>query len=193
LSSKKEELRQAGLEIRKKMQESDIHKHSSKILEYLFESTIFYKSKNIMTYVSYPKEVQTDDLISKALNIGKNIVVPVCDLTNTNLIPSSISSLSLLEEGYYGLREPKKDAIKPINPESLDLIIVPGVVFDHKGNRIGHGKGYYDRFLENIPSSIPKIALAFKSQVKRESWDIGPYDIPMDGIITEEGWIYKNF
>ena len=67
------------------------------------------------------------------------------------------------------------------------------MVFDREGNRIGHGAGYYDRFLKRIPSSIPKIALAFHYQIIKEQWTIDSWDVPMDGIITENGWIFKNF
>ncbi|MFT9487301.1 MAG: 5-formyltetrahydrofolate cyclo-ligase [Tepidibacillus sp.] len=193
MSTTKEEIRKLFLEKRKAQDPHEVIIQSRKILEHLFEAPIFYHAKHIMTYMSYPNEVQTDDLVSKAINLQKKVSVPVCIPKEITLIPSQITNLSMIEKGYFGLREPKKEMIHLVNPKEIDLVIVPGVTFDHKGNRIGHGKGYYDRFLQTINHSIPKIGLAFQWQIVREPWQISQWDIPMDGILTEEGWIYKNF
>lgn len=193
LTTTKEEIRKLFLEKRRKLDPHEVTIHSRKILEHLFESPIFYQAKHIMTYMSNQNEVQTDDLVSKAINLQKVVSVPVCNPKDTTLFPSQITGLSMIEKGYFGLREPKKEMIRPVDPKKIDLVIVPGVAFDPKGNRIGHGKGYYDRFLETLNPLVPKIGLAFQSQIVREHWHVSQWDIPMDGIMTEEGWVYKNF
>ena len=189
----KEAIRKELLEKRSTLSDTDVHKMSTRIHEYLFESTIFYQAKQIMTYLSYPKEVQTDNLVSKALNLQKKVSIPVCVKEERDLIPSLIPDLTLVEQGYFGLREPKKEWIDPVAVDQLDLIIVPGVAFNLQGNRIGHGKGYYDRFLAKVPNHVPKIALAYQFQVLRKSWNVDSWDVPVDGILTEEGWLIKNF
>ncbi|WP_339061936.1 5-formyltetrahydrofolate cyclo-ligase [Tepidibacillus marianensis] len=189
----KEEIRKELLSKRSAVPDPQVHSISTRIHEYLFESTIFYQAKQIMTYLSYPKEIQTDDLVSKTMNLKKTVSIPVCIRETRDLLPSRIQDLTLVEQGYFGLREPNKEWIDPIDLDQLDLIIVPGVAFDMKGNRIGHGVGYYDRFLAKVPQSIPKIALAYQFQIVRESWNIDSWDIPVDGILTEEGWIVKKF
>lgn len=189
----KEDLRKRMLEKRKTINIEKEAKLSSRIIENLLESTIYYQARHIMTYLSYPREVRTDELVLKSLNLKKEISVPICIRETKNLFPSQINALTEVENGFFGLREPKKEYITSIDIEKLDLIIVPGLVFDRQGNRIGHGAGYYDRFFERVPSSIPKVALAFQYQIVKEEWRVDAWDTPMNGIITEDGWLFKNF
>ena len=91
--------------------------------------------------------------------------------------------------GFKGIREPDPDSLRQLSADDLDLIIVPGVAFDSSGNRLGMGKGYYDRFLKHLRPSALKIALAFENQIVASiPWDDN--DIKMDMIITEERVIY---
>lgn len=83
-----------------------------------------------------------------------------------------------LKEGIFGIREPMSGSVQ----ERLDLIIVPMVGFDENKNRLGHGKGYYDKALEN--SSAIKIGVAFEAQ--REEFECCEHDIKMDIIVTED-------
>ena len=188
--NQKEQLRREMLEKRKSFHSAEIELLSMQILEHLYRSPVFIEAEHLMTYISYPYEAQTDRLVLKALELKKHVSVPVCIRKEVTLYPSEITSLDMLETGYFGLREPKKEFLHPVPAEEIDLIIVPGVVFDRSGNRIGHGMGYYDRFFQNVPHSIPKIALAFDYQVIDQPLQPDPWDIPLDGLITEKGWIF---
>src|SRR5690606_18895751 len=118
-----------------------------------------------------------------ALNEGKNIIIPISVVETRQLILSQLMDYDKeLEAGTYGILEPKKEYIREVNPELIDLVLVPGVAFDRKGYRIGYGGGYYDRFLTRIDDSVPKIALAFDLQIVAQVKK-GRYDIPMDYII----------
>jgi 5-formyltetrahydrofolate cyclo-ligase len=86
--------------------------------------------------------------------------------------------------------EPKKNYIKEVSIESIDLIIVPGVVFDRNGNRIGHGMGYYDRLLKKS-HNIPRIGLAFEFQIVKKI-EAEEHDERIDMIITEDRIINCN-
>ena len=189
----KEDLRKRILDKRKTMNMKEETKLSSKIIENLLESTAYYHARHLMTYLGYPHEVRTDELVLKSLNLKKEVSVPICIRETKDLFPSQINSLTEVEKSFFGLREPKKEYIQPIQIEKLDLIIVPGLVFDRQGNRIGHGAGYYDRFFERVPLSIPKVALAFQYQIVKDQWRVDAWDTPMNGIITEDGWLFKNF
>ena len=92
-----------------------------------------------------------------------------------------------LTKGKFGVLEPEtKEPLEKIP----DAIIVPGVAFDKKRNRIGYGKGYYDRFLKNF-ESVPKIAFAFSFQVTDFIFDYTEYDIKMNKILTERDDVYE--
>ena len=147
--------------------------------------------KTIMAYVDMPKEVKTDIIINTLLNMGKDVAVPVCVPASYELIASKILSLDELKSGHYGILEPKKEYLRPMAPDTFDVILVPGSAFDVYGNRIGHGKGYYDRFLSKVPQETLKIGLAFDYQILPRL-PVEHYDIPVNCIITERGIIKHN-
>jgi 5-formyltetrahydrofolate cyclo-ligase len=115
-----------------------------------------------MFYKAIKGEVDTALMISAALKLGKIVVVPVV-LANQELVPCVLQEHAHLVHGPYGIMEPAQK--KPVNPKTLDLIIVPGLGFTKKGKRLGRGKGYYDRFLKKIPIETPTIGLAFDFQI----------------------------
>jgi len=186
----KQELREKILAKRKSFDSVLVEESSRIISNYLINSDLFSQSKVIMTYLNYPKEVQTDYIFQAAIKQNKTVTIPVCVKESTDLIPSKITDLNQLAIGYYGLREPKKEYLNPVDPKLIDLIIVPGVAFDLKGNRIGHGKGYYDTFFKKISTSAIKIGLAYQFQIIEDSWNADSWDVPLDGLITENGFIY---
>jgi 5-formyltetrahydrofolate cyclo-ligase len=158
---------------------------SDKIKRRLFKEEHFKQAKAIMCYVSKSYEVDTRAIIEEALKLGKRLIVPVTKTQEKTLIPSEISDPEKdLEKGAFGICEPKKDCMKTVDLKDIDLVIVPGIAFDRKGNRIGHGQGYFDRFLSNLPRKIPTIGLAFKLQLVKRINTL-PWDVPVTKLITE--------
>ncbi len=178
----KDEIRKKLIEIRKKMPRAEVLEKSEKIKERLFETKEFKSSKTVLFYVSYGNEVFTHDMIKQSFS-NKKIIVPISDKKNRSLILSELKNWNELEPGSYGILEPKKEKLNIISPEKIELIIVPGVGFDSKGNRIGHGKGYYDNLLKNSKKAI-HIGLAFEKQIVIKI-PVEYHDIPLDKIITE--------
>ena len=118
--------------------------------------------------------------------MNKKIIVPKTIPETKELILSELKDYEQdLDIGVYGVLEPNKEFIRPVSYDVIELVLVPGAVFDIKGNRIGYGAGYYDRFLSKLDESIPKIALAYDFQIVDK---ITPHehDVPMDYIITEK-------
>jgi 5-formyltetrahydrofolate cyclo-ligase len=179
----KEEVRKELIKLRKNLSKNEILENSEKIKNRLFKMTEFRESSTILFYVSYDNEVYTHKMIKESITIKKNVVVPLTDKKNKILILSKLDSWDDLGPGAYNILEPKKEKIKEISVNELDLIIVPGVGFDNHGHRIGHGKGYYDNLLKNFEKLT--IGLAFEFQIIKNI-PIEKHDIPIDKIVTEK-------
>ncbi len=139
-----------------------------------------------MFYVDVRDEVRTRQALPEALKSGKRIVVPYC--VDGELELFWLEDMNELELGMYRILEPKAElrdvASKNLQPEDLDLVMVPGVAFDREGGRTGHGKGYYDKLLQHARIDAPLIALSFECQLF-EKIPAEDHDIYMDKVVTE--------
>ncbi|ABR50213.1 5-formyltetrahydrofolate cyclo-ligase [Alkaliphilus metalliredigens QYMF] len=159
---------------------------SQQVRSSLFNFSPYKKAQHVMLYVSFGKEVITRGIIQDLLDQNKRVFIPVCVPKTKELIISELLDFDEdLEIGHFGVLEPKKEALRPVDPKILDFIIVPGLAFDSQGYRIGYGGGYYDRFLPKISDKVPKVSLAFDEFVI-DSVPTDSFDIPVDFIITEK-------
>ncbi len=149
----------------------------------LFKTKEFKEAENILFYLAFKGEVETRKMIEDSLKIGKTVLVPVCDMKRKTIVPSKISNLFKEELciGSYGIERPRK--IRSFSAKDIDLVIVPAVAFDKYNNRLGRGKGYYDRFLKKLSSRVKKIGLAFKFQIV-DRLPVNLLDQPVDRVIT---------
>ena len=139
----------------------------------------------VLFFVSLPEEVDTHRLIDEALKTGKRVVVPRCQTETKALELYEIRDRKHLVPGVLGLLEPDPAVTKPVSAEEADLVLVPGVVFDRQGNRIGRGAGFYDRFLKALKPSVFKMGLAYAFQIV-PSVPVEPHDVKLDRVLTEE-------
>jgi 5-formyltetrahydrofolate cyclo-ligase len=149
----------------KSQKEEDRKQKSRLIKNKLLRQAVFKKAKKVMFYIAMKGEVDTREMIETAKRLGKIIAVPICVKDRASLRPAILDSSARFKKGPYGVLEPVVSRF--IRPEDLDLVITPGVAFDKKGNRLGRGKGFYDRFLKRLPKDTPSIGLAFSLQVLR--------------------------
>jgi 5-formyltetrahydrofolate cyclo-ligase len=185
MDSSKRELRKHYLQVRGEIGEDAAQKWNRKILTSLLEMPAIGRARCVMTYVSYNREVDTIELIKFCLANGKRVAVPWADSVRKLLIASELQDFERdLHAGPFKVLEPWPQALRPIEPTAIDVHIVPGVVFDEKGWRIGLGLGYYDRFLKMIAPSAAKIGLAYELQVVK-SLPHEPWDVCMDYVVTE--------
>ncbi|NLN42488.1 MAG: 5-formyltetrahydrofolate cyclo-ligase [Clostridiales bacterium] len=180
----KNQLRTEMQELRNRLTKEEILDRSSKIKSQLFSLLNKNSYKNYMSYVSVRSEVRTIEIIKELLRDEKKVSVPVCVIETTKLIASQILHMNELVPSHFGLLEPKNDLIRPIKAETLEVVLVPGLAFDRKGNRLGYGKGYYDGFLKRVSPNTLKIGLAYSFQVIKEV-PVDFMDVPLDIIITE--------
>ena len=184
----KEVIRKQVLGIRNKLSDDEVYRLSEDIFLNLKENSFFNNSTHVMVYLDFKHEVQTDFIINYCLEHGKKVHIPICIPETHELCISRISSLKELKSGHFGIREPMTEYIRLSDSSLVDLVLVPGVAFDSRGNRIGFGAGYYDRFMKRLQPGAVKAALAYSFQVV----DMVPsdeYDIPVDYIVTEKGTI----
>jgi 5-formyltetrahydrofolate cyclo-ligase len=141
----------------------------------------------VMFYVDVRAEVRTRFALPDAVTHGKRIVVPWCN-DQGELELFHLTDMNELAVGMYKILEPKPELRsrpeKRLQPEDLDLVMVPGVAFDRTGGRMGHGKGYYDKLLQHARPDAPLVALGFECQLF-PAIPVGEHDIFMDKIITE--------
>lgn len=147
----------------KTQKEEERNRKSARIKEKLLNTSEFKKAKVVMFYITFDGEVKTEEMIKEALKLGKIVVVPVCGRDRVILRPCLLDSATKLKKGPYGICEPTRK--KPIRLKDLDLIIVPAVAFDKNNNRLGRGKGYYDRFLKRLSPDTASIGLGFDFQI----------------------------
>ncbi len=179
----KVELRKSATEARRALGFQKVVTLSEKIEGKLESLEEFQKSKVIATYVSKREEVQTEHIITNALNTGKRVFVPIVNPRNKNLVFSEIRGLSELVVSQFGIREPRPEFVRPVDFREAELIVVPIVAWDERGFRIGNGGGYFDKALAPLKGNLT-VGLAFESQrvnmVPEER-----HDIPLKMIITE--------
>ena len=182
---KKEGIRKRILYLRNSQSPYRAITNSYRIKERLFRSSEFIRANTILFYVPTKDEVETKNMIKDALKLGKRIVVPISDVKNKKLILSELKNLNELEPGAFNILEPKKEFFRPVSPDDIDLVIIPGVAFDKDGDRIGYGMGFYDRFLRSMKKNIPVVALAYEFQIV-DDIPVDDTDVTVDKVVTEE-------
>lgn len=172
----KKEIRKKIKELKLSFDNIQLQYFSNIICNKITQNEHFISSKYIFLYNSLPYEVITDSLL-QFRDQGKIIVLPVVvgeEMVLKEYIPSK------LKKGYMNILEPVQDEI--IDPKLIQLAIIPGIAFDSNCNRLGRGKGYYDRLLSKI--NCYKIGICFDFQIV-ENIPIESNDVKMDMVITD--------
>lgn len=184
-ASQKQAIRQAAHENRRNQPNKD--EVSTTIVERFMALPEYAAARTVMFYVDVRDEVRTRHALPAALAGDKRVVIPYC--VDGELELFHLESMDELVVGMYKILEPREElrdvAAKRLQPQELDLIMVPGVAFDREGGRTGHGKGYYDKLLEHARPDAPLVALAFESQMFAQI-PCEAHDIYMDKVVTED-------
>jgi len=179
---KKQELRKEYIKIRNNI---DNKNEKSKIIISRVIKDVAYKNAKIIgIYKSFAFEVNTSELIEYSINIGKIVALP--KVVNNELKFYKINSLAdNLIKSEFGVEEPLENEENFITKNNIELIIVPGICFDKEKNRLGFGKGYYDRLLIN--TKLKTIAICFYEQImESENLPTTNNDIKIQKIITDQ-------
>lgn len=148
----------------------------------LLDETAMNNAQTIAITLSNRPEIDTTFIIEALWKMNKKVVVPKCSPTDRSMQFFEIESFAQTERAFKNILEPIPQLTEQVEKKNIDLIVVPGVVFDRKGYRIGFGGGYYDRYLTDFEG--PTIALAFNEQVI-EAVPREAHDLPVHILITE--------
>jgi 5-formyltetrahydrofolate cyclo-ligase len=153
----------------------------------------YRNAETVLAYCSCRREVDTSVLTAQILADGKRLCLPLCtDLDESGkrfteapaMEARDIKSVAGLVPGAYGIPEPADDT-PVVQPEEVDLIILPCVTCDKNCRRLGQGGGYYDKFLDSVRPDCAKIALCYEA-VLADELPVEEHDVPVDAVVTEE-------
>ena len=176
----KNALRQVVREQKRQFSGEQLRELSLSICQTLLSHSAIKQANTILLYASLPDEVQTNTLLATLLKQKKRILLPVV-VDETSLELREYKGKEELETGAFGIEEPKGKAFTAYSV--IDVVVVPGMAFDSYGNRLGRGKGYYDRLLSLLPHAY-KIGIAFPFQIFT-SIPVTPHDIIMNEVISQ--------
>lgn len=183
VSLEKQRLREERLAAREVLSEQERSVLDDRITQKLLATSEYAEATTVLTYVSVSSEVSTRMFIESALRDGKTVAVPRC-LPGHCLEFVAITSLDQLIAAPFGLLEPPKE-LPALTEEQMDasICIVPALLVDAKGYRLGYGAGFYDRFLSTYPGK--KICLVYQQNLSREMLPHTTFDVAVDVVITE--------
>jgi 5-formyltetrahydrofolate cyclo-ligase len=163
---------------------------SRKACRNLVSTAEFQGASTIMMFLSLPHEVDTSEAILHAWQLGKAVAVPKISWEQRHMIAVQINSLETgFSTGSSGLKNPISGLPVPFG--ELDLVVTPGLGFDKKGNRLGRGGSYYDRFFANSELEADRCGFGFAEQLL-DSIPVTEHDEPVEILVTDEEIIYLN-
>lgn len=181
INAKKKEIREKYLAIRKNIINRE--EKTKEILDRLLNDSTYQKANTIALFKSFNFEVDTNSIIDISLSNNKVVALP--RIEQDEIVFYKIDSKSILVKNKYKIEEPISKKDNYIEKENIDLVIVPGLCFDRSGNRLGYGKGFYDRFLSG--TSIRTIAICFDEQLLDEGLlPASNSDVKIEEIITNK-------
>ncbi|MBX5325998.1 5-formyltetrahydrofolate cyclo-ligase [Streptococcus cristatus] len=175
----KAELRKQVLHEMKALSQEKKQAMNRALTERFLRHPFYQEAKTIATYLSFPHEFQTQELIEQALKDGKKVLIP--KTYPKGRMEFVVYDPQQLVKTSFGLLEPQGD-LEVVEPSQIDLIHVPGLAFTTEGYRIGYGGGYYDRYLENF--AWHSLSTIYPCQV--QEFDFENHDIPVQEVLIDE-------
>lgn len=183
----KSDIRAKAASLRDALAASEIDARSKAVEDRLFSFGPFEAARTVMIFVSFRSEVRTEGIMRRALASGKRVAVPLVDFARREMFASVINDFEAeLAPGPYGILEPKHEFVRPVPAGEIDFVALPGLAFDRRGNRVGYGGGFYDRFVTGLRPETTLAALAFSIQLFDEV-PADETDRKIHALITDGG------
>jgi 5-formyltetrahydrofolate cyclo-ligase len=190
----------------KDLSAEDTLSQSQQVWDTVFGLPVYQSAKSVGLFLSMPTgEINTDPIIQNAIENGKTVYVPQvganfekCEMELLKVIlnsPDPMFHKSWPKNRWQIPEPPASMPTVPAKPGDLDVLIVPGLGFDSKANRLGHGKGFYDRFIERMTTNntqLPLVAVALEAQFVDEDIPVDTYDKQMDMVVLPSRVIIQD-
>lgn len=188
LTTNKKQQRREMLAIRRSLSPAQRLEYSRLIISAILADEDYRNSSTVMLFAAMADEVQTEELIRYSLRAGKVICLPyIANTDKNNMVAAQIKDYQDLIPGVYGILSVNPENLSIIAPDTIDLVLVPGVAFKPTGQRLGMGAGYYDKFLAQIPG-VKTIAPIYHCQLI-DNLVYEEHDAVVRKICTEKGVI----
>ena len=185
-AQQKQQLRNAIHTAASTISEAERSRSSAAICAHLKAMQEYQDAETVFCFVGTGTEIRTDPLLSDALKQGKRLCVPLCT-DEQRMELRQIFSLGELLPGQYGIPEPPRSA-PAISVDDVDFAVIPCMTCSRAGARLGHGGGYYDRFLSTYRSAAVVVC---PEKLLREELPVEPHDIPIHWVVSERG-LYED-
>ncbi len=180
---KKEDIRRKIKAQKSLLTDAERTSAADRVFAMLERTAAFMLADTVLMYHSLPDELSTRAFLDK-WHTRKRFFLPRVNGVNLDILPYDQSRLRL---GAFQIEEPTGEDMVPI--DDIDMVVVPAVAYDPQGNRVGRGKGYYDRMLGDCRAT--KVGVAYNFQMV-DSIDAEPHDVGVDIVITESSYIYTH-
>ncbi|QGT98755.1 5-formyltetrahydrofolate cyclo-ligase [Candidatus Syntrophocurvum alkaliphilum] len=176
----KQQIRDEMIKKRNRLSNEEVEEYSANIRNTLKELEPVRKAQNIMLFSNIKSEVNIRPLIEE-LSTQKTVLLPRVE-KNGNMVAVGFTGWKNMKNGPFSIKEPIGE---PFLPDQIDVVIVPGLAFDDSGNRIGYGKGYYDRFLKRVREDTFLCGVCYEFQVVEKLYP-QEADVPVHWIVTNQ-------
>uniref|UniRef100_A0A6M2DP64 5-formyltetrahydrofolate cyclo-ligase n=1 Tax=Xenopsylla cheopis TaxID=163159 RepID=A0A6M2DP64_XENCH len=170
------------------LEDNEKARQSLNVFNKLQQLDIYKSSKRVSIYLSTSNEIDTEPIIHHLLNNKRKCFVPRYEGDDMQMLSlHSMDDYNMLPLTKWNIKQPENDEGREnaLDTGGVDLVIVPGVAFTSTGNRLGHGKGYYDTFLSSLRPKAKTVALAFKEQIL-EDIPIHDHDVVIDQVLYSD-------
>src|SRR5690606_416472 len=186
----KQELRKEMKDTLQSINKNQLEQWSQEVAERVFTLHEWKQANTIGITISGEYEVNTTDIIKKAWELKKRVAVPKCHSKKKKMTFRELTYFTQLEVVYYDLKEPIEELTAEVLHTVIVLLFVPGLSFEPNGFRLGHGGGYYDRYLAEYQGDT--LSLAFPKQIV-EKIPVESFDIPVQKIVTNKRVIKVHY
>ncbi|MDD2389657.1 MAG: 5-formyltetrahydrofolate cyclo-ligase [Desulfobacterales bacterium] len=191
IREKKQNLRDEVAKKLDALSEKELIEKTSQVEKRLLEFANFLEANIVLLYINSAHEIMTKRIIERCFALNKLVVLPAFRSEKRQIKLFKVDTLATdLKPGVRGIPEPEQTLCKEVPIDRIDIAIIPGIVFDEKGSRLGKGEGYYDRLIPKLSMTTRKVSLAFESQIV-DQVPMESHDKQVDIIVTEERVIYK--